>query len=311
MNRSRLSPLDILGITLGVIVILVTLGSIVTIARSRMAGPPGTFLGLRGPGNGGWRGPWEPWQGDGLGPAVREEKDETVPAGATEIEVRNVAGSIDIREDSAVSGIRLHSVKTAPFRRAMDNLSVDIRKEGNRLIVEEKHGPGFLSRTGTVSFQVVVPRGMKLIEAHSVSGGISVQGIEAAVDQSLSTISGGITTERAGDLDASSTSGSIHFRAGGTAVNVRTVSGSIDGDVDSLAPGGSAHFGSVSGSISVEAFSGLDAEVSLHSLSGHVSCDFPLVVSEQKNNRLTGRIGKGSATLEAGTVSGSISISKM
>jgi hypothetical protein len=314
MSRTKLSPIDILGITLGVIVMLIVLGSIVTIARGRMFNAQAAFMGIRGPWQGPFHGSWDgPWNdGDfASGGPVREEKDEIVPTGATEIEVRNVAGSIDVRGEPGVTAIAVHSVKTAPFRRAMDGVRVDIRKEGSRLIVEEKHESGFMNRTGTVEFRVVVPRGMKVIDAHSVSGSITVQGIDPGIDQSLSTISGGITTERAGDLDASSTSGSIHFSSGGSALNVRTVSGSIDGDIRALAAGGSAHLGSVSGSISVNAFPALDAEVSLHSLSGRVSCDFPLSISEQKNNRLSGKIGKGSASMDAGTVSGSISISKM
>jgi hypothetical protein len=302
MSRTRLSGVDILGITLGVIAMLIVLGSIVTIARGRLLDARGAFVGLNGP----WR-----WGSEDFAAGGRVEKDEVVPAGATEIEVRNVAGSIDIRGDTGASAVAVHSVKTAAFRRGLEGVRVEIRKEGSRLFVEEKHDGGFMRNAGSVSFQIVVPRGMKLINAHSVSGGITVRGIEAGIDQRLSTISGGVSTDRAGNLDASSTSGSIHFTSRGSSLNVRTVSGSIDGTIEALGPGGSAHFSAVSGSISVGAFAALDAAVSLHSLSGRVSCDFPLAVSEQKNNRLSGTIGKGASSLDAGTVSGSISISKL
>jgi DUF4097 and DUF4098 domain-containing protein YvlB len=137
-----------------------------------------------------------------------------------------------------------------------------------------------------------------------------VQGVEPGIDQQLSTISGGINTERSRNLDASSTSGSVHFVSSGSTLNVRTVSGSIDGDIESLANGGAAHLNTVSGSVTVNAFAALDAAVSLHSISGAVSCGFPLTVTDQKKNRLSGTIGKGSASLDVGTVSGSISISK-
>jgi hypothetical protein len=302
MNRTRLSPIDILGITLGVIVILIVIGSVVTIARGRMFDARWSFVGRHAPWNGG---------GFSFGGPVREERDEQVPSGATEIEVRNVAGSIEISGSAGAAAIAVHSVKTAPFKAALDNVRVDIQKEGNRLIVAEKHDPGFLMRTGTVSFRVVVPRGMKVIDAHSVSGSITVRGVEQGIDQNLSTISGGIATDMAGNLHASSTSGSIHFSSSGSTLNVRSVSGSIDGVIESLGTGGSAHLGTVSGSVTLDAFAGLDATVSLHSLSGRVSCSLPLTVSEQKNNRLNGKIGKGSANLDVGTVSGSISISKM
>ncbi len=242
---------------------------------------------------------------------MSEEKDEHVPAGATEIELRNVAGSIEISGSGSAAAIAVHSVKTAPFQAALDNVRVEIQKEGNRLIIAEKHDQGFLTQTGTVSFRVVVPKGMTVIDAHSVSGGITVRGVEPGIDQNLSTISGGIATERARSLDASSTSGSIHFTSRGPALTVRSVSGSIDGVIESLGTGGTAHIGTVSGSVSLEVFAGLDARVSLHSLSGQVSCSFPVTVSEQKNNRLIGTIGRGSADLDVGTISGSISISKM
>ena len=303
MSRTRLSGVDILGITLGVIAILVVLRSLVTISRAGMgAGSHWNLSGIHGPWN---------WKSQDFGPGGRIEKDEVVPTGATAIEVRNIAGSIDIRGDSAAGAVSVHSVKSAPFKSGLDAVRVEIRKEGSRLFVEEKHDEGFLRNAGSVSFQVVVPKGMKVIEAHSVSGSITVTGVDAGIDQNLSTISGAVSTDRAGDLDASSTSGSIHFASAGRLLNVRTVSGSINGIIQSMVPGGSAHLSAVSGSISVAAFAGLDAEVSLHSLSGRVSCDFPVTASEQKANRLSGTIGKGSASLDAGTVSGSITISRM
>jgi DUF4097 and DUF4098 domain-containing protein YvlB len=105
-----------------------------------------------------------------------------------------------------------------------------------------------------------------------------VRGVEPGIDMALSTISGGITTERARNLDASSTSGSIHFTSSGSRLDVRSVSGSIDGVIESLGSGGSAHLGTVSGSVTLNASAALDATVSLHSLSGHVSCAFPVAV---------------------------------
>src|SRR5208337_3531808 len=308
MNRTRLSAIDILGITLGVIVILIVIGSVVTIARGRMFDVRWSFFGHDIP----WKGGdfWDHTGGFSFGSQVHEENDEAVPAGATEIEVRNVAGSIEISGSGSAAAVAVHSVKTAPFKRALDGVHVDIQKEGKRLIIAEKHDPGFMTRMGTVSFRVIVPKGMTVIDAHSVSGGISVSGVEPGIDQSFSTISGGITTERARNLDASSTSGSIHFSSSGPTLDVRSVSGSIDGVIESLGTGGSAHLGTVSGSVSLNAFPGLDATVSLHSLSGRVSCDFPVTASERKNNRLNGTIGKGSASLDVGTVSGSITISK-
>ncbi len=302
MSRRRNSAFDLFGITLGVLVILVVIASVAMIARGRMFNAQWSLPAFHG----NWDGRWF-----SIGGALREEKDEQVPAGVTELEVHNVGGSIDISGSPDARVVSVHSVKTAPFQAAMENVRVEIEKRGNRLVVAEKHDSGFIMRNGTVNFRIVVPSAVKVIEAHSVSGEITLQGIGTDIDQTLSTISGGISTEYARNLDVTSTSGPIHFVSAGSSVNVRSVSGPIDGEIRSLSRTGSARLTTVSGSVSVAAFASLDATLSLHSLSGPVSCGFPLVLTEQKNNRLSGRVGDGAASLEVGTVSGSISISRL
>ncbi len=304
MNRTKSSPIDILGIALGVLVILIVIGSVVFIARGRMFDTEAGFM------NG--RMMW--WDGGELfsaGGALRQENDEQVPAGTyAAVEVRNVAGSIDVTGSSTASGVAVHSVKSARTQAGMDGVRVEIQKQGDRLIIEEKHDAGFLRSIGTMSFRVTLPAGVKVFEAHSVSGSIDVSGIPAGVDQTLSTISGSVSTTAARNLDISSTSGHISFASSGSTLNARSVSGSIDGTIEALGPSGSARLNTVSGSVSINAFAGLDAALSLHSVSGSVSCAFPVTITDQKRNRLRGTIGSGAASIDIGTVSGSITISK-
>jgi DUF4097 and DUF4098 domain-containing protein YvlB len=301
MKRTSLSPIDVLGITLGTIVILVLLGSIVGIVRGRMFNAGYSFSQGRA------------WWGDGafsVGGAMRAENDEVIPAGTyTTVEVRNVAGSIDIT-GSGTGAVTVHSTRRGPTQGALDNVRVDIQKQGDRLVVEEKHDSGFMMRSGTVSFNLTVPPGVKVIQAHSVSGSVSVSGVSAGVDQVLSTISGSVETSAAHDLDISSTSGHLSFVSTGSTLNAHTISGSIDGTIDALGSSGSARLNSVSGSISLNAYAALDAALSLHSVSGSVSCGFPVTIAEEKRNNLRGKVGNGSANLDIGTVSGSISINK-
>ena len=301
MARTKFSAIDILGISLGVLSILIVIGSIVTIAQGRMFDFHWDMMDNRGFWNG---------QSFSYGGAVREEKDEQVPSDVTELEVRNIAGSIDISGDTAGAALAVHSVKMAPTQAALERVRVDINRVGSRLSLEEKHEPGFAFQTGTVSFQIVVPRTVKVLEAHSVSGSVTVRGVDRTVDEMLSTISGSVTTNAAHNLDASSTSGHVEFASAGNAVKVHTVSGSIDGTLDALSKSGSATLGSVSGSVTLNAFSQLDAMVNLHSVSGSVACGFPITITEQKRNRLNGSIGSGAANLDIGTVSGSISINR-
>lgn len=293
--------MDILGITLGTIVILLVLGSLIAIVRGRLYWAGGDVR------EGAW---WGAFPTFSIGGSMKVENDEQLPAGAyAAVEVRNVAGSIDISGSSA-GAVTVHSTRMAPTQAAMDRLHVEVRRDGDRLVLEEKHDPGFIGNTGTVAFRVTVPSGVKVIEAHSVSGSVNVTGVSPAVDQTLSTISGSVETAAAHNLDISSTSGHVGFVTTGSSLNARTVSGSIDGTIDSLASNGTARVSSVSGSVSLNAFAGLDAALSLHSVSGSVSCDFPVTISEQKRNSIKGRVGNGSANLDVGTVSGSISINR-
>jgi len=299
MSRRKLSPVDIAGITLGVIAMLVVAGSIVGIARQ---------MPFRHEWKGAEMGDF--WEGKGGDAATRAEKEDRFPADISEVEIRNVAGSIDVHGGSA-DALVVHSVRTAMMPGALENVRVSFQRNGSRLVVEEKHIGGFFRSAGTVAFDVAVPRGVNVIEVHSVSGSVTVEDVQPGIAQKISTISGSISTSKAGNLDVSSTSGSITFVFSGRDLEARTISGSIEGKIDSLDKDGTLRMHSVSGSVDMDVFSALDASVSLHSLSGGVSCDFPLSVTDQKRTSLEGRIGNGSARVEVTTTSGPITIRKM
>ncbi len=204
----------------------------------------------------------------------------------------------------------LDTVRTAPNQRSMDALQVQVRQQGSTLIIEEKHDQPPFGWAGSATFDVAVPASVRSIDAKSVSGSISVRGLAPGVSQALETVSGRIDTDQAGDLSASTVSGSVSFVFNGARLKAHAVSGSINGAIDGLARDGSAELSSVSGSIALTAWSGLDAQVSLKSLSGSVSCDFPVVVTAQRSNTLQGKIGTGAARMEASTTSGSININR-
>jgi hypothetical protein len=280
MNRTRLSPIDILGITLGVIVILLVAGSIVFIAQNRMHSFRWSISD------------W--WDGEGfsIGGREREENDQQIEGAFTEVEIRNVAGSIEVI--GAASGpVKVHSVKIAPSRASLDALRVDIQKEGGRLVIEEKRGAPPAGWRGSIDFAITVPRSVKVVRAHSVSGSVTVRDAGPGVDQWLNTVSG-----------------SIDLVFAGKTLEARSISGSITGTIDAIEKGGSVSMQTVSGSVSVDAFAGLDASLDLRSVSGTVSCDFPVSAVEQRRNRLQGRIGQGSIPVEIRTTSGGISIAQ-
>ncbi len=68
---------------------------------------------------------------------------------------------------------------------------------------------------------------------------------------------------------------------------------------------------SVSGSVELQAFPGLDAQVELKSVSGSITCEFPLQLISSKRSHLEGRIGKGSIPFHVETVSGGIALDRL
>ncbi len=306
MKRKRSSPIDVVGITLGVLASLLVVGSVVGIARGRVVSARFSRPEVW------WWGAQPPWEREGgepaFGGAESREEDKTVEGSFTEVEVRNVAGSIEVIgvEDGPV---RIHSVKHAATRAGLEGLRIEVRELGGRLVVEEKRDQPASGWQRSISFTVTVPRSVKIVRAHSVSGSVRVRGA-GTTDQWLQTVSGSIATDGSADLHVSSTSGSVDFAFAGKILDGRTVSGSLEGTVDAVGAGGSIDLRSVSGSVRVRAFDGLDASVDLHSVSGSVSCDFPLTLVEQKRTRLSGRIGQGSVPVRISTTSGTIRVGK-
>ena len=93
-------------------------------------------------------------------------------------------------------------------------------------------------------------------------------------------------------------------------MDISSTSGRVQGQILSLDPSGSVEIGTISGGVDLEAFSGLDAALKLQSVSGSISCNFPVQIMEQKRNKLEGTIGNGSVPFEVRTVSGRITLSQ-
>src|SRR5439155_12622297 len=92
-----------------------------------------------------------------------------------------------------------------------------------------------------------------------------------------------------------------------SSVKASSVSGDVTVTVDALSGTGPLSFSSVSGNVTAELPKGLDADVTLRTVSGNLDSDFPLTLNGRMNrHRLEARIGKGGRDLDIGTVSGNV-----
>ena len=139
-----------------------------------------------------------------------------------------------------------------------------------------------------IDMEVKLPKEL-LLDAHAVSGNVSVVGAEG--DVRVGSVSGDVRMER--------------LRA--TSVKASSVSGDVSVSVESLTGMGDLKFTSVSGNVTAELPKGLDADVTMRSVSGSLDSDFPLTLNgRMSRNRLEARIGKGGRELEVTTVSGNV-----
>jgi hypothetical protein len=140
----------------------------------------------------------------------------------------------------------------------------------------------------SIDIEVKLPKGME-VDAHSVSGNVSIVGAE-------------------GDVRGGSVSGDVRMeRLRATSVNASSVSGNVTVGVDKWSGSGDLRFTSVSGNVTAELPQGIDANVTMRSVSGSFDSDFPLTLNGRlSRNRLEGRIGKGGRELDVGTVSGNV-----
>jgi hypothetical protein len=139
-----------------------------------------------------------------------------------------------------------------------------------------------------VDFTVRVPAGVGFV-GRTVNGGVEAFGIEGNVK--AHTVNG--------DVDVSSTG----------LAEATTVNGSITVSMDRANWDGALDFTTVNGSVTLEMPGELNCDVSVSTVNGQISSDFPLTVKGRFSPRhLKGTIGDGGRTLVIKTVNGSVQI---
>ena len=140
----------------------------------------------------------------------------------------------------------------------------------------------------TIDLAVAVPARMN-VRANSVSGDLSLQGVQG--DVSANTVSGDVTMEQ----------------IRGATVTGHSVSGDITAQIDALTGQGPLSFKTVSGDVTLELPRMLDADLSMTTVSGRLDSDYRMTLNGQMNRRsVDARIGNGGRNLDVTTVSGNV-----
>jgi len=169
---------------------------------------------------------------------------------------------------------------------------------------------GRRNRNVEVKFDVQVPRGVR-VAAGTVNGSMAVRGTGAEVR--ANTVNGGVEVRDAGgQVRATTVNGNVRVSTSAGPVSASTVNGSINATMGNLNRDGDMKFNTVNGTITVETPSSLDANITIDTMSGGISSDFPVQLSGRFGPRhAEGVIGRGGRRISMNTVNGSVELRKI
>lgn len=241
-------------------------------------------------------------------PVVAQQPDfrweKALAAGST-VSAHNLNGDVSVTPSTS-GKVEIVGVKHGN-RRTFDDVTLEVVETARGIMVCsmfrsadmecDESGFGIHGRRGyrdrdfddvSIDIEIKLPKGV-VIDAHSVSGNVSIVGAE-------------------GNVRAGSVSGDVRLQ-GLRASSVRgtSVSGNVTVSVASLTGDGALTFTSVSGDVTAELPKNIDADVTMRSVSGSLDSDFPLTLSgRMSRHSLEARIGRGGRQLDVRTVSGNV-----
>jgi DUF4097 and DUF4098 domain-containing protein YvlB len=207
-----------------------------------------------------------------------------------QIRIGNISGDVEI------TGYNGSAVVVTAYKEGRDRDVVEIedRSSASRVDVRARYPEHCRRCDVSVRFTVQVPQSM----------GFDFDGI--------SSVSGSVRIRNVtGSLRASSVSGTLRIEDVTGTVSASSVSGNVEVDINRLEGADDMKFSSVSGNVNVRMPAGLDAQVSMSTLSGSLDTDFPVEVKEKRygpGRSASGRVGEGTRQVKMSSVSGNISL---
>lgn len=164
-------------------------------------------------------------------------------------------------------------------------------------------------RNVEVRFTVSVPRGVR-VSAGTVNGEMRVRNVTSEVR--ASTVNGRVEVRNVGgQVRANTVNGAVAVSTSNGPVSASTVNGSIDVSMSSIARDGDLKFSTVNGNVIVEMPSSINADVSVGTVHGSISSEYPVQISGKFGpRRAEGRIGQGGRRLDVSTVNGRVELKK-
>lgn len=265
----------------------------------------------------------------------------SIPAGKT-LKVDNACGDVKIvggfERGSATAHARFRAGSTDDAKAKADSYTLIIEESEHMVLIRQPDVSGLsvdveIQMPGKGPVEVRCTSGNVQImdtggalRVDGVSGNIQAKGLNGPVEiaatsgnvmaedittpsMTLENKAGNVTLRRIkGNLNARTSAGNVLLNDfSGKTVSIESVSGDVT--VDLAEPvSGTVNLRTVSGNAKVS-MDGGDCRISLSTLRGAVQCDVPLVDENRTAQRVTGKVGDGTGTLDVSAVTGNVSVS--
>ena len=223
---------------------------------------------------------------------VTEEFHRTVPLSSNgRVSLENVNGNVTITGWER-NEVQIDAVKKARDQQRLDEARIEVETSGDSVHIRTRYPEGHNNNNpATVTYELHVPRVARLDSINLVNGSLDV-----------SQVSGDIVTS----LVNGSTK--VHDLAG--RADLSAVNGSINAYYKSLDNVKDIRLKSVNGAIRLGLPSSPNADVSVSTVNGGITTDFPLQVQGKfMGKRIEGKLGNGGTRIDISNVNGSVHIS--
>lgn len=222
---------------------------------------------------------------------VTEEFHRTVSLSANgRVSLENVNGGVTITGWDR-NEVQIDAVKKAKDQQRLDEAKIEVESTSDSVHIRTKYPESHINNNpATVTYELRVPRNARLDGINLVNGSLTI-------------------SQFSGDLKANLVNGSstIHDLTGRT--DLSSVNGSVKAYYTSLANVKEIHLKSVNGSVNLGLPSSPNADVSVSTVNGGISTDFPLTVQGKfVGHHIDGKLGNGGTRIEISNVNGSVHI---
>ena len=222
---------------------------------------------------------------------VTEEFHRTVPLSTSgRVSLANVNGNVTITGWER-NEVQIDAVKKASNQQKLDEAKIEVDAGSDYVRIRTRYPENHTNNNpATVTYELHVPRGARLDSLDLVNGSLNVSQVS-------------------GDIRSSLVNGktSVHDLAG--RAELSSVNGTIDAYYRSLENVRDIELKSVNGSVRLGLPTFPNADVSVSTVNGGITTDFPLTVQGKFMGRhISGRLGNGGTRIEISNVNGSVHI---